>query len=98
MRAHDGDSGSIFSGASHEDQHGSGAVPKRMARSASANRYGPARGNTPSTRRRENDREDNIGIRRRQAFEANLRIPVQQNINHRAETEWALAIGWRTLF
>ena len=35
---------------------------------------------------------------RRQAFEANLRIPVQQNINHRAETEWALAIGWRTLF
>ena len=35
---------------------------------------------------------------RRHAFEANLRIPVQQNINHRAETEWALAMGWRTLF
>ena len=35
---------------------------------------------------------------RRHAFEANLRLPVQQDINHRAETEWALAIGWRTLF
>lgn len=35
---------------------------------------------------------------RRHAFEANLRIPVQQDISHRAETEWALAFGWRTLF
>ena len=80
MRPHGGDSGSVNSGGSLPNEHGSGAgIPPgqqgagtgpapRGRRSASANvRYGP-RGNTPLTRQRDLGRQEEaagIGARRR---------------------------------